>query len=143
MIIAKVKKIDITNKVAAENWTQTITITLSDIELNDENLIAIRKFRPNEEVKVHLESLQLSIEEISERENLRKLYPTSGQICPINHSTGNQNIEDEGIEEVTIDDEGIEEVTIDDEDEDLFDLDYDKNLPDTDKILKTFDFSNM
>ena len=133
MIIAKVKKIDITNKVAAENWTQTITITLSDIELNDENLIAIRKFRPNEEVKVHLESLQLSIEEISERENLRKLYPTSGQICPINHSTDNQNIENED----------IEEVTIDDEDEDLFDLDYDENLPDTDKILKTFDFSNM
>ncbi|ABW18852.1 hypothetical protein Clos_1307 [Alkaliphilus oremlandii OhILAs] len=134
MIIAKVKKIDITNKVAAENWTQTITITLSDIELNDENLIAIRKFRPNEEVKVHLESLQLSIEEISERENLRKLYPTSGQICPANHSLENTNIKDEDIEEVNIDDE---------EGGDLFDLDYDENLPDTDKILKTFDFSKM
>lgn len=84
MIIAKVKKIDITNKVAAENWSQTITITLSDIELNDENLIAIRKFRPNEEVKVHLQSLQLSMDEITEIENLRKQYPTSGQICPIN-----------------------------------------------------------
>lgn len=37
----------------------------------------------------------------------------------------------------------IEEVTIDDEVEDLFDLDYDDALPDTDKILKTFDFSKM
>lgn len=133
MIIAKIKKIDITNKVAAENWTQTITITLSDIELNDDNLIAIRKFRPNEEVKVHLQSLQLSMEEILEREKLRKLYPTQGEICPVNHTTVAENAEDED----------IEEVNINEEDEDLFDLDYDENLPDTDKILKTFDFSNM
>lgn len=133
MIIAKIKKIDITNKVAAENWTQTITITLSDIELNDDNLIAIRKFRPNEEVKVHLQSLQLSMEEILEREKLRKLYPTQGEICPVNHTTVGENAEVED----------IEEVNIDEEDEDLFDLDYDENLPDTDKILKTFDFSNM
>lgn len=132
-IIAKVKKMDITNKVAAENWTQTITITLSDIELNDENLIAIRKFRPNEEVKVHLQSLQLSMEEITEREELRKLYPTSGEICPIQHPT----------DDVTLDDEDIEEVNFDDEDDNLFDLDYDDNLPNTDKILKTFDFSKM
>lgn len=132
MIIAKVKKIDITNKVTAENWSQTITITLSDIELNDENLIAIRKFRPNEDVKVHLEALQLSLEEIAERERLRKLYPTHGEICPVDHSTNNETIE-----------ESIEEVTIEDEDEDLFNLDYDENIPDTDKILKTFDFSKI
>jgi len=132
-IIAKVKKIDITNKVAAENWTQTITITLSDIELNDENLIAIRKFRPNEEVKVHLQSLQLSMEEVAERENLRKLYPISGEICPIKHST----------DDVTLEDEDIEEINLVDEDDNLFDLDYDENLPNTDKILKTFDFSKM
>ncbi len=133
MIIAKVKKIDITNKVSAESWSQTITITLSDIELNDENLISIRKFRPNEDVKVHLESLQLSIEEVAEIENLRKLYPTSGEICPVNHSSKNVNTEDED----------IEEVTLDDEDDTLFDLDYDENLPDTDKVIKNFDFSNV
>lgn len=133
MIIAKVKKIDITNKVAAENWTQTITITLSDIELNDENLIAIRKFRPNEEVQVHLQSLQLSMEEIVEREKLRKLYPTQGEIYPVNHATENETPEDMD----------IEEMIIDDEDEDLFDLDYEENLPNSDKILKTFDFSKM
>lgn len=132
MIIAKVKKIDITNKVSAENWSQTITITLSDIELNDENLIAIRKFRPNEDVKVHLETLQLSLEEIAERERLKKLYPTHGEICPVSHSTNNETIE-----------ASIEEVTMEDEDEDLFNLDYDENIPDTDKILKTFDFSKI
>ena len=132
MIIAKVKKIDITNKVSADNWTQTITITLSDIELNDENLIAIRKFRPNEEVKVHLEALQLSLEEIAERERLRKLYPNHGEICPVNHPKESISVEDD-----------IEEATIDNEDEDLFDLDYDESLLNTEKILKNFDFSKM
>jgi len=132
-IIAKVKKIDITNKVAAENWTQTITITLSDIELNDENLISIRKFRPNEEVKVHLQSFQLSMEEIVERENLRKLYPTSGEICPINHPADDVNVEEEY----------IEEATFDEDDDNLFDLDYDEMPPDPNKILKTFDFSKI
>jgi len=127
-LVAKIKKIDITNKVAAENWSQTITITLSDIELNDENLIAIRKFRPNEEVKVHLQSLQLSMEEVTERQKLKELYPTYGEICPIKHPAQ---------------DEAIEEVTIDEEDENLFDLNYEEIVPDTDKILKTFDFSKM
>lgn len=133
MIIAKVKKIDITNKVTSENWSQTITITLSDIELNDENLIAIRKFRPNEEVKVHLETLQLSLEEVAERERLKKLYPIQGEICSAKHNSQDTDIEDEE----------IEEVTFDDEDDSLFDLDYDENLPNTDKVLKTFDFSKM
>jgi len=127
-LVAKIKKIDITNKVAAENWSQTITITLSDIELNDENLIAIRKFRPHEDVKVHLQSLQLSMEEVTERQKLKELYPTHGEICPTNHPAQ---------------DEAIEEVTIDEEDENLFDLNYEEIVPDTDKILKTFDFSKM
>ena len=73
------------------------------------------------------------MEEVAERENLRKLYPTSGQICPINHLT----------KDVTIEDDDIEEVIIDEEDDDLFDLDYEEALPDTDKILKTFDFSKI
>jgi len=124
-LVAKIKKIDITNKVAAENWSQTITITLSDIELNDENLIAIRKFRPHEDVKVHLQSLQLSMEEVTQRQKLKELYPTHGEICSIN-----QPIKDEDIEEVTFE-----------EDENLFELNYEEIVPDTDKILKTFDFS--
>jgi len=126
-LVAKIKKIDITNKVASDNWSQTITITLSDIELNDENLIAIRKFRPHEDVKVHLQSLQLSMEEVTERQKLKKLYPTHGEICSIN-----QPIKAEDIEEVTFE-----------EDVNLFDLNYEEIIPDTDKILKSFDFSKM
>ncbi|ABR47087.1 hypothetical protein Amet_0862 [Alkaliphilus metalliredigens QYMF] len=60
-LIAKIKKIDISNKVAADTWSQSISIVLSDIELNDENLVALRKFRPNEEISVSLDPLQLSM----------------------------------------------------------------------------------
>ncbi len=88
-LFAKVKKMDITNKVTADKWSQTITITLSDIELNDENLIAIRKFRPNEEVKVSLQSLQLSMDEIEEREKLKKLYPKERELFASESSNEN------------------------------------------------------
>jgi len=133
-LVAKVKKIDITNKVASDNWSQTITITLSDIELNDENLIAIRKFRPHEDVKVHIQSLQLSMEEVTERQKLKELYPTSGEICPINHDGKTTNIEAETI--------NIEDMSFNDDDA-LFDLNYEENLQNPEKVLKSFDFSNI
>ncbi|MDW7672571.1 MAG: hypothetical protein SCK57_14385 [Bacillota bacterium] len=60
-IISKVKKIDIQNRVTGKDWKQSITVTMGDIELQNENLIAIRQFRPNEEVLVNLKSLQLSL----------------------------------------------------------------------------------
>ncbi|MCC5910656.1 MAG: hypothetical protein JJT76_09495 [Clostridiaceae bacterium] len=66
--IAKVKKMDIVNKVTNDNWNQSITIILSDIELNDENLIAIRKFRPNEEISVSFKTLQLSMTDLHEED---------------------------------------------------------------------------
>ncbi len=66
-------------------------------------------------------------------DKLRKLYPTSGEICPINHNSKDVNTEDED----------IEDASFDDGDHTLFDLDYDENPPDTDKVLKTFDFSNI
>ncbi|AOY74688.1 hypothetical protein [Clostridium formicaceticum] len=128
-MIAKVKKIDITNKVTSENWSQTISITLSDIELNDENLIAIRKFRPNEEVKVQLQSLQLTMEEVEEREKLKKECPMVGEVQP--------SIEDSKKTE----EPEIEDVTEIPEEEPLFHIDYDESPPDPSKILKTFDFS--
>ena len=67
-IISKVKKIDIQNKVIGEDWKQTITLTLGEIELKNENLIALRQFRPNEEVLVNLKSLQLSLGDIPEEQ---------------------------------------------------------------------------
>ena len=60
-IIAKVKKLDIQNRVIGDDWKQTITLTLGEIELKNENLIALRQFRPFEEVLVNLKSLQLSL----------------------------------------------------------------------------------
>lgn len=67
-IIAKVKKLDIQNRVIGDDWKQTITLTLGEIELKNENLIALRQFRPFEEVLVNLKSLQLSLGELPEEQ---------------------------------------------------------------------------
>ena len=69
-VLAKIKKIDILNKVMGADWKQTITLTLGEIELTDANLIAIRKFRPDEEVMVNLSTMQLSLGdlELSQRQ---------------------------------------------------------------------------
>lgn len=102
-LVAKIKKIDINNKVTAENWSQSITILLSDIELNDENLVAIRKFKPNEEISVSFETLQLSM--LDDR-------PYHNEIIEV--------------------EEDFEEP------EELFVIDYEEELPETDKVVKTF-----
>ncbi|SDY22389.1 hypothetical protein [Tindallia californiensis] len=72
-VIAKVKKINLDNKVIGIDWKQAITITLGDIELTDANLIALRKFRPNEEVLVNLKTMQLAFSEIEEDQRIRML----------------------------------------------------------------------
>ena len=69
-IISKVKKIDIQNKVIGDDWKQTITLTLGEIELKNENLIALRQFRPFEEVLVNLKSLQLSLGDLPEDQKI-------------------------------------------------------------------------
>lgn len=136
-LFAKIKKIDITNKVYGDKWNQAITITLSDIELNDENLITIRKFRPSEEVKVNLKSLQLSIDEIEEREKLKKLYPKEGVLNsdqPKENSSQKQNVN-------TINHD-IEDLSLEQEDEEeLFHIEYDDELKENDIVLKSFNFS--
>lgn len=136
-LFAKIKKIDITNKVYGDKWNQAITITLSDIELNDENLIAIRKFRPSEEVKVNLKSLQLSIDEIEEREKLKKLYPKEGVLNstkPKENSSQKQNTNRQNHD--------TEDLSLEPEDEEeLFHIEYDDELTENDTVLKTFNFS--
>ena len=67
-IKASVKKIEIVNKVAGDSWDQSIRIVLGDIELNDENLIELKKFRPNEAVNVCFESQQMSLLELEEEQ---------------------------------------------------------------------------
>jgi hypothetical protein len=64
MLKASIKKIEIVNKVFNDNWEQSIRVILGDIELNNENLVELRKFRPNEAVNVCFESQQMSLEDL-------------------------------------------------------------------------------
>ena len=78
-IKASVKKIEIVNKVSGESWDQSIRIILGDIELNDENLIELKKFRPNEAVNVCFESQQMNLLELTQEQS-------------VNHSDGKGNL---------------------------------------------------
>lgn len=62
---ARVKKIEIVNKVLAEGWAQSIRVNLDDIELTNENLLELRQFRPNEPVSVIIEPVELNLLEIA------------------------------------------------------------------------------
>lgn len=64
---AHLKKIEIVNKTIGENWFQSIRIILEDIELNDENLVELRQFRPNELISTTLESIQPTLFEQQEQ----------------------------------------------------------------------------
>ena len=55
---AHLKKIEIVNKGQGEQWYQSIRIILEDIELNNENLVELRQFKPNELIFTTLESVQ-------------------------------------------------------------------------------------
>ena len=58
---ARVKKIEIVNRVLTDGWAQSIRLTLEDIELTNENLLEIKQFRPNEQVLVELSPVQVSL----------------------------------------------------------------------------------
>ena len=58
---ARIKKIEIANKVLADSWSQTIRVQLDEIGLTNENLLELRQFRPNEQVKVVIEPVQLTL----------------------------------------------------------------------------------
>ena len=77
-LIAKIKRMDVTNKIQRKSWKQMIGITLGEIALNDENLLAIRKFRPNEEVLVTIIPLQRDMAE--EMDRIKRANPVEGVI---------------------------------------------------------------
>lgn len=129
-IIAKIKKIDIKNKVVGENWHQSISILLDDIELTNENLIAIRQFRPDEDIRVKLNRLQMTFEEVEERKRLKRFF--TGKV---ESAAETKEVEKEDKEEI--------EYIDNDPEEEFFTLTYDDEIPDTDKVLKTFDFSDI
>jgi hypothetical protein len=58
---AKVKKIEIVNRVLTNGWAQSIRVILEDIELSDENLLELKQFRPNEQVMVELCPVQVNL----------------------------------------------------------------------------------
>jgi len=62
---ARIKKIEIVNKVLADGWAQSIRVNLDDIELTNENLLELRQFRPNEPVSVIIEPVQLNLLDIA------------------------------------------------------------------------------
>ena len=77
-LIAKIKRMDVTNRIQRKSWKQMIGITLGEIALNDENLLAIRKFRPNEEVLVTITPLQRDMAE--EMDRIKRANPVEGVI---------------------------------------------------------------
>ena len=78
-LVAKIKRMDVTNKIQRKHWKQMIGITLGEIALNDENLLAIRKFRPNEEVLVTITPLQRDM--VEEMDRIKRANPVEGVIA--------------------------------------------------------------
>lgn len=74
-----VKKINIINRTGRERWHQEIQILVSDIEMNNDNLIEVRRFRPDEIVEIELRSAQISLfdQPKTEEENNNK----SEELC--------------------------------------------------------------
>lgn len=58
---ARVKKIEIVNRVLSDGWAQSIRVILEDIELTGENLLELKQFKPNEQVLVELSPVQVNL----------------------------------------------------------------------------------
>ena len=65
---ARVKKIEIVNRVLTDGWAQSIRVILEDIELSDENLLELKQFRPNEQVMVELSPVQVSLFDVKKQQ---------------------------------------------------------------------------
>lgn len=61
---ARIKKIEIANKVLTDSWSQTIRVILDEIDLTNENLLELRQFRPNEPVNIIIKPAELTIFDI-------------------------------------------------------------------------------
>ena len=116
---AAIKKIEIINKTANDTFDQSIRIILGDIELNNENLIELRKFRPNEAVKVCLQSQQVSIDEL----------PFQDEIADANQLETEELLEPDA------------EIVQKEEQDLLFTITEGDEEPDPAEVVKQFDFS--
>lgn len=58
---ARIKKIEIVNRVLTDGWAQSIRVILEDIDLTDENLLELKQFKPNEQVLAELSPVQVDL----------------------------------------------------------------------------------
>jgi hypothetical protein len=58
---ARIKKIEIVNRVLSDGWSQSIRVILEDIDLTNENLLELKQFMPNENVVVEIYPVQVSL----------------------------------------------------------------------------------
>ena len=58
---ARIKKIELINRVLSDGWAQAIRVILDDIDLTNENLTELKMFKPNEKVFVEITPVQLSL----------------------------------------------------------------------------------
>lgn len=58
---ARIKKIEIVNKVLSDSWQQSIRVIMEDIDLTNENLLELKQFMPNENVLVVITPIQVSL----------------------------------------------------------------------------------
>ena len=115
-----------------------IGITLGEIALNDQNLLAIRKFRPNEEVLVTITPIQRNMAE--EMDRIKKANPVEGLIVD---GEGLSELPDNSLDllieqelceedEATADQELLEITVLEDGEED--------RLAEGEEVSKTFEF---
>lgn len=104
---ARIKKIEIVNRVLTDGWQQSIRVILEDIELSNENLLELKQFRPNEQVLVELTPVQVNLFDLDAKkqatgakgQNSQELIGTAGDEEFINFVEGNEPLrENEKIE---------------------------------------------
>ncbi|AHF07274.1 hypothetical protein [Desulfitobacterium metallireducens] len=67
---ARIKKIEIVNRVLSDGWAQSIRVILEEIDLTNENLLELKQFMPNEDVVVEITPVQPSL---FEDQDIKKL----------------------------------------------------------------------
>lgn len=69
---ARVKKIEIVNRVLTDGWAQSIRVILEDIDLTNENLLELKQFKPNENVVVEISPVQINLFDLKAEEAQEK-----------------------------------------------------------------------
>lgn len=61
---ARIKKIEIVNRVLHDSFEQTLRVVLDEVAVTNENLLELRQFRPNEAVMVSITARQVNMLEL-------------------------------------------------------------------------------